>query len=53
VQIRPSGIRGDKKDVFGFVFVRIFRVCAFEIALSFEELIMKRFEGIGNVFEED
>jgi len=53
VKIRPSGDLRDEKDVFRPVFVSVFGVCAFVFAFAFDELVIKQFEGIGNVFEEN
>ena len=51
--MRPAGLHGHPEDVFGFVFVGVFRIGASVVALAFEELGAVFLEGVGDVFEED
>jgi len=51
LQIRPTRFRRHPEDVFGAVFVRVFRVGAF--AALGVELGVLRLERVGNVFEEN
>ena len=53
LKMRPARIGGHPEDVFGFVFVGVFRVFAFVVALAGDEPGAVFLEGVGDVFQED
>ena len=53
LEMRPARVGGHPEDVFGFVFVGVFGVCAFVVALAGEQPGAVFLEGVGDVFQEN